>query len=188
MWAGNVPGVAESNTGQCGMARCGVRGQQVVALPPEEWQELGECGEAFTFPASENVLWTVRADWDRWEVCESSEKRRELIWLVLRTSLWLPRHWRAARAKAEAGRPVRRQWLESVSCTGKAEVEIESYSMIRFRIVLKVVVVVTQSCPTLCNPMDCSTLSFPVHHYLLEFAQTHVHQVDDAIQPSHPLL
>ena len=65
---------------------------------------------------------------------------------------------------------------------------MESYSMVRFRIVLKVVVVVTQSCPTLCNPMDCSTLSFPVHHYLLEFAQTHVHQVDDAIQPSHPLL
>ena len=61
------------------------------------------------FPASENVLWTVRADWDRWEVCESSEKRRELIWLVLRASLWLPHHWRAARAKAEAGRPVRRQ-------------------------------------------------------------------------------
>ena len=65
---------------------------------------------------------------------------------------------------------------------------MESYSMVRFRIVLKVVVVVTQSCPTLCNPMNCSTLSFPVHHYLLEFAQTHVHQVDDAIQPSHPLL
>ena len=47
---------------------------------------------------------------------------------------------------------------------------------------------VTQSCPTLCDPMDCSTPGFPVHHYLLEFAQTHVHWVDDAIQPSHPLL
>ena len=36
--------------------------------------------------------------------------------------------------------------------------------------------------------MDCSTPVFPVLHYLLEFAQTHVHQVSDAIQPSHPLL
>ena len=47
---------------------------------------------------------------------------------------------------------------------------------------------VTQSCLTLCNIMDCSTPCFPVHHYLPEFAQTDVHWVDDAIQPSHPLL
>ena len=46
----------------------------------------------------------------------------------------------------------------------------------------------TQSCPALCDPMDCSTPAFPVLQYLLEFAQTHVHQVRDAIQPSHPLL
>ena len=46
---------------------------------------------------------------------------------------------------------------------------------------------VTQSCLTLCDPMDCSTPGFPVHRYLPEFAQTHVHWVDDAIQPSHPL-
>ena len=47
---------------------------------------------------------------------------------------------------------------------------------------------VTQSFPTLCNPMDCSTPGFSVHHQLLELAQTHVHQVGDAIQSSHPLL
>ena len=47
---------------------------------------------------------------------------------------------------------------------------------------------VAQSRPTLCNPMDCNTPGFPVLHYLPEFAQTHVHWVDDAIQPSHPLL
>ena len=41
---------------------------------------------------------------------------------------------------------------------------------------------------TLCNPMDCSTPGSPVLHYLLEFAQTHVHWVSDAIQPSYPLL
>ena len=46
---------------------------------------------------------------------------------------------------------------------------------------------VTQSCPTLCNTMDCSTPGFPIHHQLLELTQTHVHQVDVAIQPSHPL-
>ena len=45
-----------------------------------------------------------------------------------------------------------------------------------------------QSCWTLCNPMDCSTSGFPVLHCLPEFAQTHVHWVSDAIQPSHPLL
>ena len=46
---------------------------------------------------------------------------------------------------------------------------------------------VAQSCPTLCDPMNCSTPGLPVHHQLLEFTQTHVHWVSDAIQPSHPL-
>ena len=44
-----------------------------------------------------------------------------------------------------------------------------------------------QSSLTLCNPMDCSTPDFPVHHQLPELVQTHVHRVGDAIQPSHPL-
>ena len=47
---------------------------------------------------------------------------------------------------------------------------------------------VTQSCPTLCDPMNRSMPGLPVHHQLPEFTQTHVHQVGDAIQPSHPLL
>ena len=46
---------------------------------------------------------------------------------------------------------------------------------------------VTQSCPTLCDPMDCRTPGFPVLHELLEHAQIHIHWVGDAIQPSHPL-
>ena len=46
---------------------------------------------------------------------------------------------------------------------------------------------VAQSCPTLCNPMDCSTPDLPVHLQLPEFTQTLVHWVSDAIQPSHPL-
>ena len=47
---------------------------------------------------------------------------------------------------------------------------------------------VAKSCLTFCNPIDCSIPGSPVHHYLPEFAQTHVHWVIDAIQPSHPLL
>ena len=46
---------------------------------------------------------------------------------------------------------------------------------------------VPQSCPTLCDPMNHSTPGFPVHHQLQVFTQTHVHQIGDAIQPSHPL-
>jgi len=46
---------------------------------------------------------------------------------------------------------------------------------------------VSQSCPTLCDPMNRSTPGLPVHHKLPEFTQTHVHWVGDAIQPSHPL-
>ena len=46
---------------------------------------------------------------------------------------------------------------------------------------------VTQPCLTLCDPMNCSIPGLPVHHQLLESTQTHIHQVSDAIQPSHPL-
>ena len=46
---------------------------------------------------------------------------------------------------------------------------------------------VTQSCPTLCDPMNRSTPGLPVHHQLPECTQTHVNRVGDAIQPSHPL-
>ena len=46
---------------------------------------------------------------------------------------------------------------------------------------------VAQSCPTLCNSMNCCTPGLPVHHQLPEFTQTHVHWVSDAIQPTHPL-
>ena len=46
---------------------------------------------------------------------------------------------------------------------------------------------VSQSCPTLCDPMDCSTPGLPVHYQLPESTQTHVHWVGDAIQSAHPL-
>ena len=46
---------------------------------------------------------------------------------------------------------------------------------------------VAQSCPALCDPMDCSMPGLPVHHQLMEFTQAHIHWVSDAIEPSHPL-
>ena len=51
-----------------------------------------------------------------------------------------------------------------------------------------VVQLLSQSCLTLCHLVNWSTPGFPVHHQVLELAQTHVHRVGDAIQPSHPLL
>ena len=56
------------------------------------------------------------------------------------------------------------------------------------RILLDFSVQFIQLCPTLCDPMDCGTPGFPIHHQLLELAQTHVHQVCNVIQPLHPLL
>ena len=53
--------------------------------------------------------------------------------------------------------------------------------------ILCCVCLVAESCPTLCDPMDCSMPGSPVHHQLLELAQTHVHRVGDAIQPSDTL-
>ena len=65
-----------------------------------------------------------------------------------------------------------------------------SFSLMYFNVLLlgaNTVSLVAQSCLTLCDPMKCSTPGFPVDHQLLELAQTHVHWVSDAIQPSHPL-
>ena len=59
-------------------------------------------------------------------------------------------------------------------------ITLELFSSVQFSSVI-------QSCPTLCDPMNHSTPGLPVHHQLLEFTQTHVHRVGDAIQPSHPL-
>ena len=66
-----------------------------------------------------------------------------------------------------------------------------SYFTIKYQFLIFIIFIfvqfssVTQSCPTLCDPMDCSTPGFPIHHQLSELAQTHVHWVSDAIQPSH---
>ena len=63
--------------------------------------------------------------------------------------------------------------LASCSPRGRKELDIQFSS-------------VTQLCLTLCDPMNCSTPSLPVHHQLPEFTQTHAHRVGDAIQPTYP--
>ena len=72
-----------------------------------------------------------------------------------------------------------RDWRQNLVCGG--EIRKWSESIYQFSSVV-------QSCLTLCDPVDCSTPGVPVHHQLPELAQTHVHQLSDAIQPSHPLL
>ena len=77
-------------------------------------------------------------------------------------------------------------WQTHVSCIGRlilyfwATREAHVVDSVQFSSV-------TKSCPTLCDPMNHGTLGLPVHHQLLEFTQTHVHWVGDAIQPSHLL-
>ena len=67
------------------------------------------------------------------------------------------------------------------------------YNLCYFQVFSKVIQLylhcglIAKSYLTLCDPMDCRTPGFPVHHQLPELAQTHVHRVSDAIQPSHPL-
>ena len=69
----------------------------------------------------------------------------------------------------------------SVSFTEK------SYTQYDFKVTPSVIRSVTQSCLTLCDPMNRSTPGLPVHHQIRELIETHVHQVSDAIQPPHPL-
>ena len=73
------------------------------------------------------------------------------------------------------------QVITSTSISGNQMIFIWMHDSVHFSSV-------TQSCPTLCVPMDCSTPGLLVHHQLLEPTQPHVHWVSDAIQPSHPLL
>ena len=68
----------------------------------------------------------------------------------------------------------------TILCQFQVYSTVIQYHSVQFSLVAK-------SCPTLCDPMNCSTPGLPVHHQLPEFNQTHVHQVGDAIQPSHPL-
>ena len=133
--------------------------------------------------------------------CNSLLKR-----ILSRKHSWLI-HWShlQQRNKKERGNPGK-EWPErgwkSKSCRPKIWLLynscffIEAHAQVRMcRLVLALRAFisvqfsssVTQSCPTLWDTMDCSTPGLPAHHQLPEFTQTHVHWVDDAIQPSYPL-
>ena len=93
--------------------------------------------------------------------------------------------WRAAVHRVTRSRTWLSDWSDLISCH-------KQYTCICFNkntVVCSVQLSpVAQSCPTLCDPINHSTPGLPVHHQLLEFTQSHVHWVGDAIQPSHPLL
>ena len=74
-------------------------------------------------------------------------------------------------------------WAKKGARCVQVNVDILGISELKWRDISSV----TQLCPTLRNPMDCSTPSFPVHHQFPELTQTHAHRVGDVIQPSHPL-
>ena len=109
---------------------------------------------------------------------------------------WLLRHveppWAALPAPSNtnppsfllSSNPPKRIHLESASQSWHLSVNPKSWQTLSYHQFSSVV----QLCPTLCDPMYCSMPGFAVHHQLPELAQTHVHQVSDAIQPSHPLM
>ena len=71
-------------------------------------------------------------------------------------------------------------WFDLLAVQGTLKSILQHHFVLQFSSV-------TKSCPTLCNPMNCSMPGLSVHHQLLEFTQTHVHRVSDAIHPSHLL-
>ena len=86
-----------------------------------------------------------------------------------------PKWWRQSMVSGTKRKPVDKCFRENISFHGCINLSIIQFSS------------VAQSCPTLCDPMDCSMPGFPVHHQIPELAQTYVHQIGDAIQPPHPL-
>jgi len=86
----------------------------------------------------------------------------------------------ASRCKETTAKPHPNFQMLTALSKGDHGLQVGSSSSVQFSSV-------TQLYPTLCDPMDCSTPGSPVHHQLLKLAQMHVHQIGDAIQPSHPL-
>ena len=83
--------------------------------------------------------------------------------------------------------PSKPAWLSETNRSSEQNLSRDAKDMSNIIKKLKLFSSVAQSCPTLCDPMNRSTPGLPVHHQLLEFTQTQVHWVGDAIQPSHPL-
>ena len=72
-------------------------------------------------------------------------------------------------------------------CLPLAQISWINFKINRDKGICLFVCSVTQSCPTLCNPMDCGTPGLPVHYHLPQSAQVHINRIGDVIQPSHPL-
>ena len=94
--------------------------------------------------------------------------------------------WRNNSGKNEGMEPKQKQYpvVDVTSDRSKVRCYKEQYCIGTWNVQIRSV---AQSCPTLCDPMNRSTPGLPVHHQLPEFTETHIHQVSDAIQPSHPL-
>ena len=90
------------------------------------------------------------------------------------TPMFIATLFTIARTWKQASCPLADEWIRKLWYMYTMEYSVQFSS-------------VTQLCPTLCDPMNRSMLGLPVHYQLLEFTQTHVHRVSDAIQPSHPL-
>ena len=128
------------------------------------WQSLigwgvARVGEKLPFPASGCKVATLPA-----------RVARSLFWCDLYLPFWPP--------NSTSVRFLFINFHRTIACLGSGQWSLKS--QVQFSSV-------TQSCPTLCDPMNCSMPGLPVHYHLPEFTQTHVHRVGDAIQPFHPL-
>ena len=135
-------------------------------------------------------------------VAESEEELKSLLMKVREWKSWLMLN--IQKTKIMASGPITwwqidgdkwKQWQtilggSKITADGDCSHEIKRHLVLGKKAMTNIsqsVSSVVQSCPTLCDPMDCSTPGLPVHHQLPEFTQTRVHWVGDAIQLSHPL-
>ena len=111
-------------------------------------------------------------------MAESEEELKSLLMKVEGESEQVGLKLTIQKTKIMASSPITSWEIEGETLETVSELDMEQSDQIRS---------VAQSCPTLCDPMNCSMPGLPVHHQLPEFTETHVHRVSDAIQPSHPL-
>ena len=125
-------------------------------------------------------IWVSWTEVDEPKACYTEWNQLEKqIWYI-NTYIWNLEKWHWWTCSQDINRDAEVE-------NGLVDTEREGEVWMNWKSSINVYVIVVQLCPTLCNPMDCCTPGFPVLHHLPEFAQTHVHWVSDAIQPSHPL-